>query len=102
VLICGHDPLAREGRVYAERLAREGVRVTLLHLSDQTHGMITMTKAVRAATGIQDFVAASLRDAFRIAAEDSANTVRSASGKRSADYREAEPGNTRPATNTIR
>jgi hypothetical protein len=43
--------------------------------------MITMTKALRAATGIQDFVAASLRDAFRIAAEI--------------------PAATRPATNTV-
>ena len=81
VLVCGHDPLAREGRAYAERLEREGVRVTLLHLSDQTHGMITMTKAIRTATGIQDFVAASLRDAFRLAAE--------------------LPAATRPATNTV-
>jgi acetyl esterase len=101
VLTCGHDPLATEGRTYAERLEREGVRVTLLHLSDQTHGMITMTKAVGVATGIQDFVAASLRDAFRIAAETSATTVCSASGKRSAEYRDAEPDDTRPARNTI-
>jgi acetyl esterase len=101
VLVCGHDPLAREGRAYAERLEREGVRVTLLHLSDHTHGMITMTRAVRTATAIQDFAAASLRDAFRIAAEVPATTG-PASGKRSADYQGVEPGNTRPATNTIR
>jgi acetyl esterase len=81
VLVCGHDPLAAEGRAYAERLEQEGVRVALLHLSDQTHGMITMTKAIRTATGIQDFVAAGLRDAFRIAAEI--------------------PAATRPATNTV-
>jgi len=65
VVVCGHDPLKSEGRAYADRLEREGVRVTLLQLSDQAHGVITMTKVVSAAIGIQDFVAASLRDAFQ-------------------------------------
>lgn len=64
VVTCGHDPLAAEGRAYAERLEREGVRVTFLHLSDQTHGLATLTKVVRAAPGLLDFVAATLRDAF--------------------------------------
>ena len=72
VVICGHDPLGAEGRAYADRLEKEGVRVTLLQLSDQTHGMITMTKVIRVATDIQDFVAAGLRDAFRTAAEQAA------------------------------
>ena len=67
VLTCGHDPLGAEGRAYAERLVREGVRVTALHLADQTHGMVTMTKAIPSAVGVQDFVAAALRDAFRLA-----------------------------------
>jgi hypothetical protein len=40
-----------------------------LRLSDQPHGVITMTKAVHAAIDIQDFVAASLREAFRAASE---------------------------------
>ena len=72
VVICGHDPLAAEGRAYADRLEKEGVRVTLLQLSDQTHGMITMTKVICVATDIQDFVAAALRDAFRTTAEQAA------------------------------
>lgn len=66
IVICGHDPLRAEGRAYADRLEREGGKVTLLHVSDQPHGVITMTKVVRAAIDIQDFVAMSLRDAFRL------------------------------------
>jgi acetyl esterase len=65
VVVCGHDPLKAEGLAYAERLEREGVAVTLLYLSDQPHGVITMTKVVPAAIDVQDFVAASLREAFR-------------------------------------
>ncbi len=66
VVVCGHDPLKAEGLAYAERLEREGVAVTLLYLSDQPHGVITMTQVVPAAIDIQDFVASRLRDAFRI------------------------------------
>lgn len=69
VIICGHDPLSAEGLAYADRLELEGVKVTLLRLSDQPHGVITMTKAVHAAIDIQDFVAASLSEAFRAASE---------------------------------
>ncbi len=65
MVICGHDPLRTEDRAYADRLERDGVKVTLLQLSDQSHGVITMTKVVRIAIDIQDFVAASLRDVFR-------------------------------------
>lgn len=64
IITCGHDPLAAEGRSYAGLLDNAGVRVTHLHLSDQTHGMITMTKVNRAAIGLQDFVAAVLRETF--------------------------------------
>jgi acetyl esterase len=65
VVVCGHDPLRAEGKAYADRLEREGVDVTFLQLADQPHGVITMTKVVRAAIGIQDFVAATLREVFR-------------------------------------
>lgn len=64
VVTCGHDPLMAEGIAYARRLENEGVRVVHLHLSDQTHGMITMTQVLRTAIVVQDFVASSLRDAF--------------------------------------
>lgn len=64
VITCGHDPLREDGCRYARRLEQEGVRVSHLHLSDQTHGMITMTRVNRAALGLQDQVAAALREAF--------------------------------------
>ncbi len=64
VVVCGHDPLRAEGRAYAECLERQGVRVALLYLSDQPHGVITMTKVARAALELQDVVAMSLRAAF--------------------------------------
>jgi acetyl esterase len=64
IVTCGHDPLENEGRAYARRLEDEGVRVTHLHLSDQTHGMATMTKVIPAATSVLDFAAALLREAF--------------------------------------
>jgi len=65
VLTCGHDPLRDEGRRYAERLAAEEVPVTTLHLSDQTHGMLTMSKVVSATLPTLAFVGAQLRDAWR-------------------------------------
>lgn len=68
VITCGHDPLGVEGQAYAARLAQDGVRVAHLHLSDQTHGMVTMTRVIPLATGIQDLIAASLRDAFTVRA----------------------------------
>jgi acetyl esterase len=67
VLTCGHDPLRNEGRAYAERLAAADVPVTTLHLSDQTHGMLTMSKVVSATAPILAFVGAKLRDAWRTA-----------------------------------
>jgi acetyl esterase len=66
VLTCGHDPLRDEGIGYADRLEREGVAVTRLHLSDQTHGMLTMTAAIRASVGVLDFAADTLRQAFDV------------------------------------
>jgi acetyl esterase len=68
VLTCGHDPLCDEARQYAHRLEREGVGVIALHLGDQTHGILTMGKAVGATAGVLAFVGASLRDAWRTAA----------------------------------
>ncbi|GAC1550042.1 MAG: alpha/beta hydrolase [Beijerinckiaceae bacterium] len=65
VLTCGHDPLCTEGQLYAARLEREGVPVTVLHLSDQAHGILNMGKAVGAVSGVLDFAAATLREAWR-------------------------------------
>lgn len=67
VLTCGHDPLLQEGRLYAERLSAEGVPLTTIHLSDQTHGMLTMSKVVQAVAPTLAFVGAALRDAWRVA-----------------------------------
>lgn len=67
VLTCGHDPLCTEGQLYADRLEREGVPVAILHLSDQAHGILNLGKAIGAATVVLDFVAATLREAWRTA-----------------------------------
>jgi acetyl esterase len=71
VLTCGHDPLASEGRRYAERLAADGVAVTTVHLGDHTHGMITMTKVMRTTAPTLAFAAAKLREAWRTGPEPS-------------------------------
>jgi acetyl esterase len=68
VLTCGHDPLCDEARQYADRLEREGVRVTALHVSDHAHGILTMGKVIGATNGILGFIAAALHDAWRTAA----------------------------------
>ncbi|MFC0284075.1 alpha/beta hydrolase [Camelimonas abortus] len=49
VLTAGYDPLADEGAAYARKLEKSGVRTTYLHMSDQMHGFITMSKVIRAA-----------------------------------------------------
>jgi acetyl esterase len=67
VLTCGHDPLEAEGRAYAERLAADDVPVTAVHLSDHTHGMLTMSKVVSAVSPTLAFIGAKLRDAWRTA-----------------------------------
>jgi acetyl esterase len=64
-LTCGHDPLRDEGRLYASRLEREGVPVTALHLSDQTHGMLTLSKMIGAFPRTLAYVAAALREGWR-------------------------------------
>jgi len=67
VLTVAHDPLADEGRAYAERLEAEGVRVAALHLSDQIHGMLTMGRVIAAGDPVLHYAAATLRDAWRLA-----------------------------------
>ncbi len=68
VLTVAHDPLADEGRAYAERLEVEGVRVTALHLSDQIHGLLTMGRVIAAADPVLQYAAALLRNEWRAAA----------------------------------
>ncbi|MBC7414159.1 MAG: alpha/beta hydrolase [Herminiimonas sp.] len=74
VVVCGHDPLRAEGLAYADRLERQGGKVTLLYRSDLPHGVITMTRITHAATEIQDIVALSLRTAFRLLGRDNETT----------------------------
>lgn len=65
VMTAGHDPLCDEGRAYAERLEREGVQVTSLHLPGHVHGLLTMGRVIGAADGVLQYAAAVLRDSWR-------------------------------------
>jgi acetyl esterase len=64
VLTCGHDPLRDEGRDYAERLEREGVRTIAVHYSDQVHGFMSMGRMIRAADQAIDQMARALKSAL--------------------------------------
>lgn len=48
VMTAYYDPLFDEGEAYAQRLDREGVRVTRIQFSDQIHGFLTMGRVIRA------------------------------------------------------
>jgi len=65
VLTVGHDPLADEGRDYAARLEREGVRVTLHHAADILHGALTMCAIIKPALFLIDTAARALREGLR-------------------------------------
>ncbi len=64
VLTARADPLRDEGIAYAERLEREGVRVKLLHFSDQVHGFLSMGKIIRASDVSMRMMAAVLTQAL--------------------------------------
>jgi acetyl esterase len=64
VLTCSCDPLCDEGIDYARRLEREGVRVTLLHFSDETHGFVGQGKIIRAGNTALDMMSAALKKAL--------------------------------------
>ena len=64
LLTCGHDPLCDEGRAYAARLERDGVRVTSVHLSDHMHGFLTMGRLIRASSSTIRLCGLALQDAF--------------------------------------
>ncbi len=69
VLTASGDPLRDEGIAYAERLERDGVRVKLLHFSDQIHGFLSMGKIIRASDVSLRMMAAMLQQALRPAAD---------------------------------
>jgi acetyl esterase len=64
VLTCSCDPLCDEGIDYARRLEREGVRVTLLHFSDELHGFVGQGKIIRAGNTALDMMSAALKQAL--------------------------------------
>jgi acetyl esterase len=64
VLTCACDPLCDEGIAYARRLEREGVRVMLLHFSDQIHGFMSMGRIIRAADVAINMMGAALKKAL--------------------------------------
>ncbi len=68
VLTVANDPLCDEGRAYAARLEKEGVRVSAIHLSDHVHGMLMHGKWVDAAPRMADFVGAWLAGMLSIPA----------------------------------
>ncbi len=65
VLTVGHDPLCDEGREYAARLEREGVRVTHHHASDILHGALTMCAIIKPALVLIETAARALKEGFR-------------------------------------
>ncbi len=67
ILTARHDPLCDEGRDYAHKLEKAGVRVWHLDMNDQLHGFLTWGKLVRAADAALEMAAASLRYAFATA-----------------------------------
>jgi len=64
VLTCAYDPLCDVGIAYAQRLEREGVRVTHVHYSDEPHGFVGQGKIIRASGTALDMMAAALKKAL--------------------------------------
>jgi acetyl esterase len=68
VLTAGYDPLVDEGREYAERLAREGVRTEYRCCEDMVHGFITMGRVLDTANAALAECARALREALEAVA----------------------------------
>lgn len=64
VLTAGFDPLVDEGRAYAERLAREGVKVEYREYEGMVHGFVLMGGVVDRANAAVADCAAALKAAF--------------------------------------
>jgi acetyl esterase len=60
--------LCDEGRAYAERLEKDGVRVSAVHLSDHIHGMLMHGKWIDAAPRMADFAGAWLAGMLKASA----------------------------------
>jgi acetyl esterase len=64
VLTAGYDPLFDEGQAYADRLAREGVKIEHVSYPDMIHGFITMGRVLDTANMALDRCAHAVREAF--------------------------------------
>jgi acetyl esterase len=64
ILTAGYDLLADEGLAYAKKMEESGGSVTLVHMSDQIHGFLTMGRIIRAADTALEISAAALRRGF--------------------------------------
>jgi acetyl esterase len=64
VLTAGYDPLVDEGKAYADRLAREGVKTEYRNYPDMIHGFITMGRVLDTANAALTDCARALRDAW--------------------------------------
>lgn len=60
VMTAEFDPLRDEGVAYAERLAQDGVAVEHLHVDDQMHGFLLLSRAVDRAGRLVDRLADAL------------------------------------------
>jgi acetyl esterase/lipase len=65
ILTAGYDPLVDEGMAYARKLEQSGARVTLVHMSDQMHGFLTMGRVIRASDTALEMAGTALARAFR-------------------------------------
>jgi acetyl esterase len=61
VLTAGYDPLVDEGKAYADRLAREGVKTEYRDYPDMIHGFITAGRVLDTAGAALEDCAAALR-----------------------------------------
>ena len=64
VLTAGYDPLADEGRAYAERLDEAGVETTHLHYESQIHAFVSLHEYIDEGREAIDDIADQLRSAL--------------------------------------
>jgi len=65
VLTAGFDPLVDEGKEYAERMRKEGVKVEYRNYPDMVHGFITMGRVLDTANAALADCATALKNAWR-------------------------------------
>ena len=64
LLTAGFDPLVDEGKEYAERMQKEGVKVEYKNYPDMVHGFITMGRVLDTANAALADCAAALKKAW--------------------------------------